>query len=1104
MSRSDTDQLFHAARALPEAERRPYLDQATGGDQALVAKVEALLAADADAGSFLDLPDAPGESGAPAAVAGAEVAGDRIGPFRLLQEIGEGGMGTVWMAEQQEPIRRKVALKIIKLGMDTREVVVRFEAERQALALMEHPHIARVIDGGATDAGRPYFVMELVRGVPITEYCDQAKLGLRERLELFSKVCEAVQHAHHKGIIHRDIKPSNVMVTLHDGVPVPKVIDFGIAKATSAELTQKTLFTQYAQIIGTPEYMAPEQAEMSGLDIDTRADVYSLGVLLYELLTGSKPFDIRKALAAGYDELLRTIREVDPAKPSTRVSNLGEAATPVAAGRQVNVDSLSKRLRGDLDWIVMKALEKNRTRRYETANSFAADIARYLADEAVEAVPPSAGYQLKKFVRRNRGRVVAAGLLAVTLVAGLAGTTGGLLWAVEQKGLAEDARGEAVLAQSQAEAAREEALAARDSADEERERAEAARTLAVEAEGEAQRELTRANETKRLITDMLASAQPAIALGADTVLLEAILTDTGDRLLAGEVEDDLIAAELHQVLAEVYEALADQELADRHGTLAYELRLPLLELDHPDLRSSMWAMSLIHQREGRHAAALELGRQVVEAQRAAIGHEPDAELMLGGALANLAYSLSEEDLYEEAEEALLEALEVQGRTYGDLDPFRSGMLRNLALLYAEQGRWDEAAARREEAIAADRGFFGLDHPMIYGNICDTATALYESDRLAEAEATVLLALEGQERILPEDHPDLLASRELLVAIYDRTGRSDEARALRETLPSLDDLVDPGSTKEELEAQLEAVVERASRRVDDAVIDETLALHRLVHERYGEEDELSYGVSYYLSWFLQVAGREAEAVALMPAVVAFLEGTAGKEDESTRDELRRMALLLEGLERLEEAEAAYLDVLARDVAAGAAETESALGSRTNLGQLYLNLGRMDEAIELLEASLEAKRRVLGMDHEYTRIALRWLHECYVETGRLADQQALERELYGLAVQDEIAKDPGIEAVGTGVRALLEVEEHLKNPELALELAEDLMASDDHAGPMLVMVRETLALALFANGRVDEAIALAETALADAPGITNEVMIQRIENDLERYKAARSQE
>jgi serine/threonine protein kinase len=346
--------------------------------------------------------------------------GTVIGPYKLLEHIGEGGFGVVFMAEQQRPVRRKVAVKVLKPGMDTKQVVARFEAERQALALMDHPHIAHVLDAGATDTGRPYFVMELIRGVPITQFCDDKRLTPRERLELFVTVCQAVQHAHRKGIIHRDLKPSNVLVTLLDGTPVVKVIDFGIAKALGQErLTDRTLFTGFAQLMGTPLYMSPEQAAMSGQDVDTRTDIYGLGVLLYELLTGTTPFDRERLKAASYEEIFRIIREEEPAKPSTRISTLAQGATTVSANRKSEPRRLSQLFRGELDWIVMKALEKDRNRRYETASSFAADVQRYLHDEPVQAYPPSAGYRLRKFVRKYWVPMTLAAAFALLLVAGV-------------------------------------------------------------------------------------------------------------------------------------------------------------------------------------------------------------------------------------------------------------------------------------------------------------------------------------------------------------------------------------------------------------------------------------------------------------------------------------------------------------------------------------------------------------------------------------------------------------------------------------------------------------------------------------------------------------
>src|SRR5215831_13369169 len=397
----DEKAIFNVAReiASPDA-RAEYLRQACGTDSSLFERVQVLLRAYEGQASFLESPPVIGVSQTTDQPV-AETLGTVIGPYKLLEQIGEGGMGTVWMAEQKEPIHRRVAVKVIKAGMDSKQVLARFEAERQALALMDHPNIARVLDAGTTDAGRPFFVMELVKGTPMTKYCDDKHLSVRERLELFGDVCRAVQHAHQKGIIHRDLKPSNILIAPFDGRPVVKVIDFGVAKATGQRLTDATLFTGFGAVVGTPEYMSPEQAETNNQDIDTRSDIYSLGVLLYELLTGSTPLTKKRVKEAAFLEVLRVIREEEPPRPSTRLSSTEELPS-ISVLRHTEPAKLTKLVRGELDWIVMKALEKDRNRRYETANGFAADVQRYLHDEPVQACPPSVVYRIRKFARKHK------------------------------------------------------------------------------------------------------------------------------------------------------------------------------------------------------------------------------------------------------------------------------------------------------------------------------------------------------------------------------------------------------------------------------------------------------------------------------------------------------------------------------------------------------------------------------------------------------------------------------------------------------------------------------------------------------------------------------
>ncbi len=452
--------VFEQTVELTGEKRSKAVSESCGDDSQLRREVESLLAAHDEAGDFMSEPTLDRVEGYSAP---AEEAGTTIGRYKLLEKIGSGGFGDVFMAQQFEPVKRRVALKIIKLGMDTKQVVARFEAERQALALMDHPNIASVLDGGETVSGRPYFVMELVRGDPITQYCDRERVPTKERLKLFQQVCDAIQHAHQKGVIHRDIKPNNVLITVADGKPLVKVIDFGIAKATNTELTEKTLFTEFRQLIGTPQYMSPEQAERSGVDIDTRSDIYSLGVLLYEMLTGQTPVDMKKMKTEVWEELQRMIREEEPKRPSTMVTSMGADSQLVAKQRGTDIAKLGKALKGDLDWIVLKALEKDRTRRYGTATELSDDVQRYLDDEAVTATPPSTPYRLKKLVRKHRTAIGIATAIAASLLLGIVATS---LMAVRAQRMAIVAQKES----DEAQRARQEAVEAAEELNKQRKR----------------------------------------------------------------------------------------------------------------------------------------------------------------------------------------------------------------------------------------------------------------------------------------------------------------------------------------------------------------------------------------------------------------------------------------------------------------------------------------------------------------------------------------------------------------------------------------------------------------------------------------------------------
>ena len=696
-----------------------------------------------------------------------ESPGAVVGRYKLLQSIGEGGFGSVFMAEQSHPVRRTVALKVIKLGMDTKQVVARFEAERQALALMDHPNIAKVLDAGSTDAGRPYFVMELVKGVPITEYCDKNSLSTAERLELFVQVCHAVQHAHQKGVIHRDIKPSNVLVTMADGKPIPKVIDFGIAKATNQRLTEQTLFTEYRQLIGTPEYMSPEQAEMSGIDIDTRSDVYSLGVLLYELLTGTTPFAGSELRFKAYAEIQRIIREVEPPRPSTRLSTLaGEKLGTVAARRRTDAGRLSRAMRGELDWVVMKCLEKDRTRRYDTANGLAADVRRHLSGEPVLARPSSAAYRVSKFARKHRAAAASAAAVAAALVVGTAAASFGLVRArASERAVAQERNN------ARQEAAR--ATAAGALADQRRVEVEAALEDVKKARAKAEKDAARAHAVSHFMTYMLKAPTDAGSRQNVRVvdLLSAASASIGPTLKdQPEAEFDVRA-----VLGSTYSAMAMVDQAESNLRQARELGRRLFGDASPDVIAVTSELAyVLGLRESNGAEATKLAQAAYDAAVQTQGPRARLSANTANVLAIVHSATGAFDKAEAIHRQLLEA----ARTDATDESLDSMALNNLAFSLVQQGKLAEAVALQREAVTIEQNRNPVDPVDVSRANRNLAMWLDQQGKLDEAARILGESLDLQRRRLNNSHPILSESIALQAQFARRRGDYAGALELR--------------------------------------------------------------------------------------------------------------------------------------------------------------------------------------------------------------------------------------------------------------------------------------------------------------------------------------
>jgi eukaryotic-like serine/threonine-protein kinase len=751
-------ELFDAALEAEPA-RRSSLLQERCSDVNVRAEVERLLREHDQAWSFLSSP-----------VIGSLTSDNLIGPqernfdsYHLIERIGEGGMGEVWLAEQREPVRRRVAIKLIKAGMDTREVVARFESERQALALMDHPSIAKVFDAGSTPEGRPYFVMEYVPGIPITIYCDRHKLTTRERMELFIQVCEGVQHAHQKAIIHRDLKPSNILVSEVDGKPIPRIIDFGLAKATSQRLTDGSIYTRVGAVLGTLEYMSPEQADSGGEDIDTRTDVYSLGVVLYQLLAGALPLDLKKL---AYEEVLHRIREQDVPRPSSRILSKGEDSAITAQNRGTDPPSLTRQLRGDPDALVLKALEKDRKRRYGSPAELAADIGRYLHNEPVAAHPPSAAYRARKYLRRHRMGVALAGV-GLLLLIGFAITE-----AVQLRRITE-----------------------------ERDRAT--------------RERDRADRITQFMTGMFKVSDPSESRG-NTVTAREILDKAANEIETGLSNDSVLQAKMMYTMGVTYLSLGLFSRAQLLLERTVEIQTSVLGPRHPDTLTSKSLLAHTLTYEGRYAEAEKLARETVEVQQQVLGSRNQDTLRSNSTLAvvltregryaeaeklaretldiqrqvlgpehrdtldsmnNLAGALEQDGRHAEAEQLWRETLDTLRRVLGPEHPDTLTSMQNLGVALKEEGRYVEAEKLQRETLDIDRRIFGIEHPRTALLMLGLAETLLAEGRYAESEELFHKTFEIQRHILGPDHPSTLNSLEYEAINLSHEGRYSEAKSL---------------------------------------------------------------------------------------------------------------------------------------------------------------------------------------------------------------------------------------------------------------------------------------------------------------------------------------
>jgi serine/threonine protein kinase/Tfp pilus assembly protein PilF len=960
---SERDLFIAAIQITDPAERRAWLDRECGSDTGLRQRIDVLLQAFDQAGSLLDNPAVVRQGQAEAATeargdAASEGPGAVIGPYKLLEQLGEGGMGVVYLAEQEQPVKRRVALKIIKAGMDSRRVIARFEQERQALALMDHPNIAKVLDAGTTEgspspclpfslsnSGRPYFVMELVKGLPITQYCDQERLTPKERLDLFIPVCQAVQHAHQKGIIHRDIKPSNVMVALYDGKPVPKVIDFGVAKATGRSLAERTLHTEVGMLVGTLEYMAPEQAEVNNLDIDTRADIYSLGVLLYELLTGSPPFTGKQLRTAGYDGMMRMIREVEPPKPSTKLSSSDELPS-IAANRKLEPKTLRRLVTGELDWIAMKCLEKERGRRYETANGLAMDVQRYLADEPVAAGPPSATYRLKKFVRRNRGAVVAVSFVLLALVGGVIGTTWGLIRAeAARKAEAERAKGE-----------------------------ETAKEMALKRLGQ----LEKGNE----ILDSIFNSLDPMTLEKEDKPLRTLLGERLDRAVAqlqGEaVGDPVTVSKLQNTLGNALFGLGYAEKAIPLWIEAKSTVSTHLGPDHPGTLSLMYNLGMAYSSAGKLKLALPLLEETLKLRKVKLGpdHPDTLTTMTGLALAYM--NAGKLDLalplYEET-------LKLCKTKLGPDHPTTLAAMAGLALAYMNAGKLDLALPLYEETLTRFKAELGPDHPATLISMNRLAMGYQAAGKLDLALPLYEETLKLCKTKLGPDHPTTLAAMNGLASAYKNVGKLDLALPLYEETLKLHKAKlgsDHPDTLRAMNGLASAYKNVGKLDLALPLYEETLKLHKA---KLGSDHPDTLRAMNDLASAYMDAGKLDLALPLYEETLTRIKAKLGPDHPNTSTIMSNLAAAYRAAGKFDVALPLFEESMTLMKAKLGPDHPRTLNSMNNLAWGYSDAGKLDLAVPLFEKTLNLMKANLGAGHADTLNSMNGLATAYRRAGKL---------------------------------------------------------------------------------------------------------------------------